>query len=331
MTTRLNPDEVFQEIACAAEEFFCIRFSNATLLDLGWMNLKWKVESSDGDFVIKQYSQERYRRFGFDKVMAEFHIALQEQMRQHHHGLPCPRLLTHKGNIIQTSPSGERFVIMEYMAGSNLAPGSLNCEQMYSLGRVTARMRNLANDGFLGKYASPKFVPTPMRERLLHWRNLLESAEVDNHWSTMIEAQLIATEEFSLEEISSREPGWAHRDLWVDNLLFEGNDLTAILDFDRFGYDYPELDVARAIISGVLRGDGLRMEAVTAFVEGYREHRPLDGSSVVGSMRMLWYMESPWWIVPTLNSNRYQEVRFAEEMMWLAKNRNQLGDILGHL
>ena len=146
---------------------------------------------------------------------------------------------------------------MEYMAGSNLAPGSLNCEQMCALGRVTARMHNVVNDGFHGKYTSPKFVPPPVRERLVHWKTLLESAKGDGHWSKIIENQLIATEQFSFEEIASQEPGWAHRDLWVDNLLFEGNDLTAILDFDRFGYDYPELDVARAIISGVLRGDGL--------------------------------------------------------------------------
>ncbi|MDQ0166176.1 phosphotransferase [Bacillus horti] len=41
-----------------------------------------------------------------------------------------------------------------------------------------------------------------------------------------------------------------HRDLWMDNLLFHGNRVSAVLDFDRRKYDYPQLDVDRAIMSG---------------------------------------------------------------------------------
>nr|WP_237171634.1 phosphotransferase [Paenibacillus sp. IHB B 3084] len=39
-------------------------------------------------------------------------------------------------------------------------------------------------------------------------------------------------------------PGWVHRDLWTDNVLFNDDKLSAILDFDRLDYDYTQLDIA---------------------------------------------------------------------------------------
>jgi homoserine kinase type II len=143
--------------------------------------------------------------------------------------------------------------------------------------------------------------------------------------------QLKATEQFDIELINSCEAGWAHRDLFVDNLLFVDNQVSAILDFDRFAYDYPELDIARVIVSGALDKENLNITAATAFLDGYRTQREFERGVLTRSLHMLWYMESVWWIHTNMDTTRAQPIRFAEEMTWLAKNLSQFSGMIGHL
>ncbi|CAM4004614.1 phosphotransferase [Lederbergia lenta] len=84
----------------------------------------------------------------------------------------------------------------------------------------------------------------------------------------------------------------AHRDLWMDNLLFKGNKITAILDFDRLKYDYPQLDIARAILSGALNEKGFDVTLAVTFMNGYIETYLLSKDYLVNALRLLWYMES---------------------------------------
>lgn len=122
---------------------------------------------------------------------------------------------------------------------------------------------------------------------------------------------------------------WAHRDLWVDNILFIEDRLSAILDFDRFAFDYPELDIARAIMSGALNGNVFNSNSARAFLEGYKTKRSLKKGTFVRSLYLLWYLESVWWTVPTINQDRYQEVQFQNEMTWLAKHLSDLTSMFG--
>ena len=126
------------------------------------------------------------------------------------------------------------------------------------------------------------------------------------------------------------ETGWAHRDLWVDNLLFHDSRLSAVLDFDRLQYDYPPLDVARAIISCAL-DDSLKVSLVTAFINGYKEERSVEPGHVTKSLQLLWYMESTWWINADMDRHSVPPARFAKEMNWLARNLKNLPEILGDL
>ncbi|MEC2324627.1 phosphotransferase [Lederbergia lenta] len=78
----------------------------------------------------------------------------------------------------------------------------------------------------------------------------------------------------------------------MDNLLFKGNKITAILDFDRLKYDYPQLDIARAILSGALNEKGFDVTLAVTFMNGYIETYLLSKDYLVNALRLLWYMES---------------------------------------
>jgi homoserine kinase type II len=326
-----TPDDIYLDLIQTSKSMFGMCFFNPVPLTLWLLNLKWKVEAEEGVFVLKQFSKERYERFDIGKVRLEQQIALWEQVRQYENGTACPKLLTHNGNVIHVSPNGERFSVMEFLPGSNLVPGTLNDEEMYSLGCVTGHMHNIFNDGTHGFAKTTKFVPPSITKRMEQWKSLSVKAQEDERLLNLMDKQIRATEQFDLDLISSCEAGWAHRDLWVDNILFMKNQVSAILDFDRFAFDYPELDIARAVMSGALNGQQLNVGSVTAFLDGYRTKRELKKGILVRSLQLLWYLESVWWIVPDINWDRCQEVQFANEMTWLAENLMQLSVILGDL
>ncbi|CAM5199997.1 Homoserine kinase type II OS=Ureibacillus acetophenoni OX=614649 GN=SAMN05877842_11755 PE=3 SV=1 [Ureibacillus acetophenoni] len=327
LVLKKSQNDIFLELKEATENLFGLHLENPIPINLGYINLKWKVESEKGLFVIKQISKERYAKHDFEVIISEQELALHEQLRQFENGTLCPKVLIQKDKIIHKSSCDERFIIMEFVDGKNLLPGTLNEKQMYSLGQMTAHMHNVANDGTYSNEKNPKFIPQNVGERLDYWNSIYESNEENNQFRELVENQMKATKQFNLGMINSCDPGWAHRDLWVDNILFRGDELSAILDFDRFAFDYPELDIARAIMSGALNGDTFNENCAKAFLDGYRTKRNLEKGVFVRSLYLLWYMESPWWIRSNLNYDRYQEVQFQNEMIWLGENLYELSEM----
>lgn len=295
----------------------------------GWLNLKWVIGTNKGVFLLKQYNKERLKLSNLDSLS----LALSQQIRLYSNGIPCPKLMVHKDEIWLTSNLGERFIIMEYCKGDVIPPGKLNSTQMFSLGSATGKMHRVINDGSLDKENSPQFVPPSRKERLMHWSSTWEKAFTSGltHLLPYIEIQQEATKLVEIEEFETVETGWAHRDLWMDNLLFSAHGLSAILDFDRMRYDYPKLDIARAIISGALNADGIDLVLVRGFLEGYRQERSFPKGSLVTSLKMLWYLESTWWINEKMDDHSIPPARFAQEMNWLAANMHKLDAMLGDL
>lgn len=321
---RKSPCDIFLELKEAAESLFGFHLKNPVPINLGYLNLKWKVETEAGWFVIKQISKERYASHNYEQVIIEQDKALREQVRQYQNGTLCPKVLKDQNTIIHKSSGGERFIIMECIDGANLPPGSLNEKQMYSLGKMTGHMHKISNDGTYRNPQFPKFRPPSVDERLNYWNSFYGEYGEDDEFLKLVEIQFQATKQFDLELIKSCETGWAHRDLWVDNFLFREDQVSAILDFDRFAFDYPELDIARAIMSGTLNGDTFNSKSAKAFLEGYRTERQLEKGVFVRSLYLLWYLESVWWVVPSLNRDRYQEVQFQNEMIWLGNHLSEL-------
>ena len=325
-----SPHAIFQEIKETVETLFGIHLRHPEAIHLGYLNLKWKVETEDGLVVIKQISKERYLRHDYQKVSLEQDVALREQLRQYTNGTRCPKVWTRHNKVIYKTKSGERFIIMEYMEGKNLMPGTLNEKQMYSLGQMTGHMHNVSNDGTHSMEGSPKFLPPSIAQRLDHWESFYKKADLEDEFLDLVEKQIQATEQFNLDWLHSCETGWAHRDLWVDNILFNEDELAAILDFDRFAFDYPEMDLARGIYVRVVKGKAFNLESASAFLEGYRTRRHLEKGTFVRALYLLWWLESVWWVVPHCNKDRYQEVQFQNEMMWLADHLPQLSSMFGN-
>ncbi|MEK4144843.1 phosphotransferase [Paenibacillus sp. FSL L8-0493] len=323
-----SEEAILEDLSNSFYHFFGLKVLHATPIKRGWLNLKWKITTDSGQFLLKQYNKKRYKLYNPE----ELNFAFSQQKRLYLQGLPCPGLLAYNNNVLLESDQGETFMAMEYCEGRVIEPGKINIHQMFDLGRATGKMHRLLNDGTISLKRTPQFIPQSPEERLEHWNVLLQQSKEMGKTSliTDLEIQLRATEEIDPEIFEGLEAGWAHRDLWVDNLLFQDSQLSAILDFDRFKYDYPQLDVARAVMSCALDED-LDGALASAFIDGYREERTVEQGDLTKSLQLLWYMESPWWINAEMDKHSVPPKRFAKEMNWLAKNLNNLHAILGNL
>jgi homoserine kinase type II len=292
-------------------------------IHLGYKNLKWHIKTNAGDLFVKQYNKRRYpleRLPGLEK-------ALQIQNRLFQEGLPCPELFSHEGKFILNSENGEHFVIMGLNKGFILPPGNATPSQMYSLGKTIGSMHILLEKN--------------IAMEPLHW-DLRTKADMLGNWtmrwdeaialdcSTTIkslETQRRILEENDTDLFAQCEKGWAHWDLFADNILFHANEVSSILDFDRMNVVYTDFDISRPILSCCIHENQIHIECVSAFVRGYREFKPLTLEKLVRSIKINWWKEAEW-IRVEKPGDSIPLRRFREENVWIAENWDVLEELL---
>ncbi|MUK88172.1 phosphotransferase [Ornithinibacillus sp. L9] len=328
MTNQLLEKAILDDLLLACNKLFNFQLIDIEPIHRGWLNLKWKVITDEGVFLLKQYNRNRLKKYSIEELSKVF--SYQNQL--HAEGVRCPKIQSFQEQLFLESDQGERFILMEFCDGSLVKPGKLTEQQMYDFGKETALMHKLLNDGRLVRKTHPEFQAPTINNRLAYWESVCKDADsIGNlELQSLAEKQYNATRSLPLHELHLHDTGWAHRDLWVDNVLFDRNDVSAILDFDRMKYDYPQLDVGRAVLSGALDGNDLNTSVAISFIEGYRYYQPIPSMYLTNALRLLWYMESTWWIDPRLEYKTGPPKRFKEEMVWLADHLPYLHEILEH-
>lgn len=315
------------DILSSISDIFDLEIYNHLQIEQGYLNLKWKIETDIGSLFVKQYNKIRYP----ENFINGLEISLTHQFNLYKHGIPTPKLFSNQGKYVLRTPSQERFVLMSLCDGNVIRPGSANENQAYTLGNAIGRMHRILNLNNTNSYP-------------LHWdiRNKKEMFEIWNkrwiHANNMkcektiraLEVQRKIIDETDIDIFSNCEQGWGHWDLFVDNLLFTYGSLSAILDFDRMHYVYPEFDISRPILSCALDKTSIHMDRVSAFVKGYRDYHPLSIEKLVRSIRLTWWKEAEWVNVEGENDSNPLK-RFREENIWVGENWSYLHDIFSNV
>jgi len=329
-------EQLIEEIADWLKRHFSAKMLSAERVMRGLMNEKWIVETDKGRLFAKSYHPGRYKMHS-PEFRCEIENALQLQLLFYQSGGPCPEPLTLEGRCLHILPCGRYMTVMTCCPGTMAPAGKIGEYRMNALGRAAAAMHAVWDSAtVLGTGAAvPKEGP--------RWR--LSREEMERTWEESWDAASDSSERVrnalqlqkkiidSLGEhdFSQMAPGWTHLDLWADNLLFQGDALAAIVDFDRVRYSFPALDLGRAVLSGALDEQGFRKEAMVAFIEGYCSVRPLPPGTILRAIKYVWYVESFWWIRPSFESFSVTPARFAEEMIRTAECWEQLDALLGDI
>ncbi|WP_171005516.1 phosphotransferase [Bacillus sp. E(2018)] len=325
MEPEISNESLWTHLKEEVEDRFGFEVKGCTPIKRGWLNQKWKIETNQGVFLIKQYNKERIKLYDLQTIQS----TLQTQKRLFSEGLACPELLLYKGELLQKSSQDELFTVMRFMEGCLIPPGNISSEQMQSLGEEVGKLHTLLNDGTLSRKSETLFKVPSIEERVEYWQSEIHKCAEQglDHIRSLMEIQKTSTLALDIEPFKNLTPGWCHRDLWVDNMLFSEDHISAILDFDRMNYDYLELDIGRLIISTCLQNNMLNRKAVQAFLKGYNNTNELSVERLVIALRLVWYMESTWWIDITPHEGEPPK-RFQHEMVWLAVHLQQLENMM---
>lgn len=319
---------IMEEIKETIEKMFLIRVTEYVEINKGLLNLKWKFKTDNETLFIKQYNSER------NPVSKEkrLNTALSFHMKLSEKDIRCPHILTFKGDVILRTRQNIRFIVMECCEGNLIDAGKINSNQSYDLGVELAKIHSIINNQI-----DEKAVPTwivPSKEQLIsEWNEnwLLTNERNTENINYFLKLQREIFKNIDINIFKGCKHGWAHSDLWCDNILFHTDSLSAILDFDRLQYIYPELDIARAILSFALDNNCLRINAVKAFVDGYNQFGNITADDIIRSLKLLYCLESFWWLNHDGFNSEGPPKRFADEMVWLSVNWFNLERILKEL
>jgi homoserine kinase type II len=269
---------LFDEICFVINRNLNIKVYNYEFINRGYLNEKWTLHTNQGQLFVKSYHPDRYQKH-LSTIWNEIDQALRLQMKYYNAGGSCPKLFSNEENsYLFDTPSGRKFVLMEHCPGEIVRAGEVYELQMYSLGLAASEMHNawnLDSDNILQQNREPIW-KLDTAVMMGTWNYRWEEAKTSSPLiRNALQLQKEILDQINVEEYKNFAPGWTHLDLWVNNLLFLPNALSAIVDFDRVRYSFPILDIGRAILSCTIDAGRFRSDATSAFAEGYRQYRAI--------------------------------------------------------
>jgi homoserine kinase type II len=310
-----------ERVEADLRDSYGISFDKCVPVTGGWLNLKWKISTGRGEFLVKQFSRARFDK----KKLLYIEAALERQMALHSFGVPCPAILPSKGRAIRFLDDGTAYMVMEFCLGHVEKPETVTPQQMESLGDAAGKMR-----GAFARLPSESAAGYPLRDEAALaalWKNFeTRAGECPENAPAGYRAAVSALGPI----LRTLTPAWferlpkgiAHEDFARDNMLFGDDQLSAILDFDRGLYTYVWHDLGRALMSLAFRESRLDIPKIDAFQRGYNKHLPLSRADIADAIRLVWCVETPWWILPQFFGDCPEEkvARFRDEMLWLTEN-----------
>ena len=349
--------EMEETIRADLESSFGLRGDSVTPVSGGWLNRKWKLVCGGKAWLVKQYSRKRFSQKQLDWIEE----SMQRQIIAQREGVPCPRVLSSRGKILRTLADGTTYMVMEFCPRVMLDHNTVTTDQMYSLGRACGQIHRtfsaLPPQGVRGYPLDRKSVLHELwehyRTQMAEWEKAAEegvtagssdfsdsSAEFSpecfpeffTECFRALEQERRILEKLPADFFDRLETGIGHEDFTPDNMLFSGNEVSAILDFDRSQYGYRLHDVGRAILSFSLKDGELDLKKAYAFLEGYGEWMAFGGSNRSGcsgdwlertlsdALRITWCIEAPWWVKKGVFAGAsVKPGRFLEEIVWVGE------------
>lgn len=199
----------------------------------GVSNTNYHVYTDRGHYILTLFEEHRTDPaglpffFGFSQ-----HLAAQ--------GIPCPEPMADNEGNLSGRLAGKAASFMTFLEGQHVKETDLTAAHCYAAGQLAAAMHLAAQDFF------------PQRANgmgIAAWKSLTAKAAGRCDGIEAGLEGLIASEISFLEKNWPRDlpRGAVHADIFPDNVLFEGAEITGILDFYFSCTDFFVYDLAIAI------------------------------------------------------------------------------------
>lgn len=198
-----------------------------------------------------------------------YYLGLMEHLAAQ--GFDCPKPLhLANGELLCDVVAGKKAAIVSFLEGKAIIPAVASSGQLRQVGAMNARMQQQAK-GFEMRRANGLSVAG--------WRKLYEACaqradEVVDGLSATIEAELLHL--MDCWPIIGLPSGPVHVDLFPDNIFFQGDELSGVIDFYFACNDHWAYDLAITFNAWVFDAQHeLDSEKAAALMAGYQSVRPL--------------------------------------------------------
>lgn len=258
----------FDEAAALVSRLGIGELTTLTGIASGIENTNYFADTTRGRYVLTLFE-----RLTFEQL--PFYLHLMKHLAQH--GIPVPDPQADgSGEILHTLKGKPASVVNRLRGRHHLAPDTAHCE---SVGAMLARM-HLAGRDF------PRVQPN--LRGLPWWQETVPVVRphLADGQRQLIDAELAFQEHVAASAHYAGLPrGAIHADLFRDNVMFEGDELTGFFDFYFAGVDSWLFDIAVCLNDWCIDLESGRLdeERANAFVAAYDAVRPLTG----GELRLM--------------------------------------------
>ena len=224
----------------------------------GFGNSNFKLTTTDGEFLLKICDEK-------DSAELNMQIALLQHLRQYVYPTVYPILTKDQKPLIHETFGS--VMLYPFLQGEEPRPSPNILAQ---LGEALAKLHRIPPIAGLPRFAMGISQMRPFLE---------EVQETEFAMHPFVESLKSQLEEMEHLLNAPLPKGLLHGDLFLDNTLFDGEDMVAILDFEEGCYDTLLIDVGMTIIGCCYTSDHrLNLKAVRRFLDAYNVVRPLTES-----------------------------------------------------
>jgi homoserine kinase type II len=226
----------------------------------GSVNTHHLLETVRGKFIVK-----------IDEVKSEIEVKreLDLLLFLRKHGFPCPIPLADRRGRHCRDWTGKQLSLYRYVDGHTVDPEDLTPMQLENVGRVLADLHLITKaykKGVDSRFSFERVadIYAGVRGRLPHYlkkivRTLDEEIE---YLQNYLEAKL--------------PKGIIHGDLFADNVMFKGEKVVAVLDFEAAGRGKFIFDLATAVNSICFEDGRYALKRFESLISGYETLRTLS-------------------------------------------------------
>lgn len=249
-------DQKIADIVQQAESAYAIRVIGARQAGYGSGNWNYILKTEKDVFVLCMIEEQTAEEVD---VMARTLKWLDD------HGYPSATLRQTAGQKLTTVIDGKPALLRMYLHGDVCwAP---NEDQVRQVGTSLACLHQLP---------CPEFLPTDIYYKQDRFTQALNSGH-DPEYEAWIKQSL---DRIDIRSFSALPKGLIHADAFADNVLFDGGELVAIIDFELACNYLLAFDLAMAIVGMCLRDGKPCLGKISNLIAGYEIIRPLGAEEI---------------------------------------------------